>query len=239
MTLAASRITVGFEPIYNKTLSPIPNPVDYELTPAEAFTRGDMVTIVAGKITKATAGTVTDVVGVMAESVAAADNPSGKITLGKVYDHPDNVYRVTFVDQFDGIADAGSTTGKILDAAIATSANDVWNGALLYVYEGPAAGSVRTVSDYVGATDELLVDTPFPVAPTTDSKFILLGAGAEANDVINVGLGGIVLKDSKTVDANAGRLSSATKVGPLVCLDIRPADLMMDVMIRKSCHIFG
>lgn len=239
MTLAASRISVGFEPIYNKTLNAIPNPVAYELTPATAFAQGDMVTITEGKLAKAAAGTVANVVGVMAESISAANNPAGTITYGKVYDHPDNVYRCSFADHRDAAA-TGGDIDTLIDTALSTSSNDVWNGALLYVYEGPSAGSIRTVSDYVGASDSLDVDQDFPEAITTASKYILLGAGAEANDVINVGLGGIVLKDENTIDANAGRLSSAVKVGPLVCVGAsKVADLMLDVMIRRTCHILG
>lgn len=239
MAHTASRTSVGFEPIYNKTLNAIPNPVAYELTPATAFSQGDMVTLTAGKIAKAAAGTVANIVGVMAESIAAADNPAAGCTYGKVYDHPDNVYRCTFADQLDSTATGGTTT-TLVDTALSTSSDDVWNGALLYVYEGPAAGSIRTVSDYTGSSDTLAVAKPFPTAPTSASKYIMLGKAAEANDVINVGLGGIVLKDENTIDANAGRLSSGVKVGPLVCVGLsKIADLMMDVMIRKSYHIFG
>jgi len=239
MALTASRTSVGFEPIYNKTLNSIPNPVAYELTPNTAFAQGDMVTLTAGKIAKAASGTVANIVGVMAESIAAADNPAAGLTYGKVYDHPDNVYRCTFADHKDAAATGGTTT-TLLDSALATSSDDVWNGAALYVYDGPAKGSLRTVSDYTGSSDTLTVTKPFPTAPTTASYYIMLGAAAEANDVINVGLGGIVLKDENTIDANAGRLSSATKVGPLVCVGLsKISDLMMDVMIRRSCHIFG
>lgn len=238
MAYAAKRTSVGFEPIYNKTLNAIPNPVAYELTPGVAFAQGDMVVLSAGRLTLATAASVADIVGVMAAPVAAADNPTGETTYGRVYDHPDNVYRATFVDHVDSVATGGSTT-TLIDTELTTSTNDVWNGALLYIYEGPAAGSIRTVTDYVGATDVLTVEEPFPVKPTTDSKYIILGSAAAANDVINVGLGGLVLKDRKSVDANANRLSSGAKVGPLVCIGINPERLMMDVMIRQSCHIFG
>jgi len=238
MAHTASRTTVGFEPIYSKTLNAIPNAVAYELTPAEAFVRGDMVTISAGKLTKATSATVANIVGVMAESITAAQNPSGTITYGKVYDHPDNVYRCTFSDQLDSTA-TGGTTGTLVDTALSTSSNDVWNGAYLYIYAGTNAGAIRTVSDYVGSSDTLYVDELFPAACDTTTKYIMLGLAAEANDIINVGLGGIQLKDANTIDANAARLSSAVKVGPLVCLAINGPELMMDVMIRKTCHIFG
>ncbi len=238
MEHAGSRITVGFEIVYNKSAIGIPNPVPYELTPAEAFVKGDMVTISAGKLTKATSGTTSNIVGVMAESVVAADNPAGTITYGKVYDHPDNVYRCTFSDQLDSTA-TGGDVDTLIDTALSTSSNDVWNGAYLYVYDGTNKGCARTVSDYVGASDSLDVDQDFPAACDTTTKYIMLGLGAEANDVINVGLGGIQLKDANTIDANAARLSSAVKVGPLVCLAINGAECMMDIMIRSSCHITG
>lgn len=236
MAMTASRTSNGFEPIYNKSLGAVPNPVAYELTPSTTFAMGDMVTITAGKLALAAAGTVADIVGVMAESIVS---DATSIMYGKVYDHPDNVYRCTFVDHKDAAATGGTTT-TLLDSALSTSSNDVWNGAAIYIYEGPGAGSLRTVSDYVGSSDTLTVTNPLPAAPTTASKYILLGLGAEANDVINVGLGGIVLKDEDSIDANAGRLSSAVKVGPLVCVDLgKISDLMMDVMVRRSCHIFG
>lgn len=238
MAHTASRTSLGFEVIYNKTVTTIPNPVAYELTPNTAFVKGDMVTLTAGKIAKAAAGTVADIVGVMAESVAAADNPAAGCTYGKVYDHPDNVYRCTFSDQLDSTATGGTTT-TLADTALSTSSNDVWNGALLYVYDGTNKGCIRTVSDYVGSGDTLTFTLPMPAACDTTTKYIMLGLAAEANDVINVGLGGIVLKDENTIDANAGRLSSAVKVGPLVAIDINPEQLMMDVMVRRSCHIFG
>lgn len=238
MTLAAKRTSIGFEPIYNKSLGSVPNPVKYELTPNTAFDKGDMVVLTAGKVAKAAAASVTNILGVMAESIAQADNPATGLTFGAVYDHPDNVYRVTFCDQNDSTATGGTTT-TLIDTGLSTSTDDVWNGALLYIYEGPAAGSVRTVSDYTGTSDTLTVTNPFPTAPTTASKYIILGAASEANDVINVGARGLVLKDEARVDANASRLSSAAEVGPLVCLDISPADLMMDVMISRSCHFMG
>ncbi len=238
MAHTASRTTIGFEPIGNKSLGFVPNPVEYELTPGEAFVKGDMVTIAYGKLTKATSSTTSNVCGVMAESVAAADNPSGSITKGRVYDHPDNIYRCSFSDQTDSTATGGSTT-TLEDTALSTSSNDLWNGALLYIYDGTNKGCIRTVSDYAASGDVLTVDTAFPAACDTTTKYIMLGLAGEANDVINVGLGGVQLKDANTIDANAARLSSAAKQGALVPIAINPAELMMDVMVRRSCHIFS
>jgi hypothetical protein len=238
MTLLANRTTAGFEPIYNKSLGPVPNPVEYLLTPGVAYACGEMVTITDGKLAKVAAGVAINIIGVMAESITAAENVSGVSVYGAVYDHPDNVYRCSFADQYDAAATGGTLT-TLVDSTLAPATDDFLNGALIYVYEGPAAGSIRTVADYTGSSHTLTVTTPFPVAPTTASKYILLGLGSEANDVINVGLGGIQLKDTKTIDANAARLTSTVKQGPLVCVDINPADLTMDVMVRRSVHFTG
>lgn len=239
MAYAASKKSVGFEPIYNKTVTTIPNPVAYELTPNTAFNKGDMVVLTGNKVAKATAASVSGILGVMAESIAAADNPADGLTFGKVYDHPDNVYRCTFKNHYDGTADNGTTT-TLVDSGLNQAADDVWNGALLYVYEGTNAGCVRTVSDFDHASDTLTVTHPFPAAPDATTKFILLGDASEANDSINVGSSGIVLADENEIDVSASRLDNTALVGPLVCVGAsKVADLMLDVMIRRSCHAFS
>lgn len=232
MALTPKRVTEGFEFVRNLAGFPA-NPVPYELTPGESFKKGDMVVFSNGKVTKATAASVKDILGVMAETITA---DASKVTKGLVYDNPLNVYRVSFVDHRDAAATGGSTT-TLVDTNLPTNTDDVWNGALLYVYEGPGAGSVRTVADYTGATDTLTVTDPFPVAITNASKYILLGAAVAIGDVINVGKRGLVLKDSRSVNANASVLSGGNEVGPLVCVAVYPADLMMDVVIAK--HLFA
>lgn len=231
MALTAKRTTMGFELVRNIAGFPA-NPVPYELTPSTAFKKGDLVVFSAGKVAQATSASVDNILGVMAETITA---DATAVTKGLVYDNPFNVYRVTFKDHKDGTATGGSTT-TLIDTNLATSSNDVWNGALLYIYDGAGKGSVRTVSDYDGATDTLTVVDPFPEAIDTTSKYILLGSAAAAGDVINVGTAGIVLKDCRSVDANANTLDSGALVGPLVCVAIYPEDLMMDVIIKN--HLF-
>ena len=237
-----ARTTAGFEPIYNKSLGAVPNPVEYELTPNTAFSRGDMVVITNGKIAKAAANAgltyATKVVGVMAESFTTATNPTASKTFGRVYDHPDNVYRCSFSDQVDSTADSGTTT-TIVDATLSTATDDIYNGALLYIYEGTNVGEVRTVSDFDHGTDTLTVAPAFPSAIDTTSKYIMLAGGNEADDSINVGSVGTNIKDENTIDGDGRRLSSDVPQGPLTPIAIYPADLMMDVIVRRSCHIFG
>jgi hypothetical protein len=202
-------------------------PLEFEMTPNTAFSRGDMVVLSAGKVAKAAAN-ATNVLGVMAESFTTTTNPLAACTKGRVYTNPFNVYRCSFADHFDGTASGGTTT-TLVDDSLSTSSDDVWNGALLYIYSGAAAGSIRTVSDYTGTSDTLTVVEPFPVAPDTTSNYILLGAGA-AGDVINIGSVGVDLKDENTIDGNA---TIGSEAGPLAVLDIDPANLTMDVLIRK------
>lgn len=227
MALTATRTTQGFELVRN-LLGFAPNAVPYELTPSEAFVTGDMVVLTNGKVTKAAAG-ATNVLGVMAETVTA---DATDVTKGLVHDNPFNVYRCTFAGHRDAAATGGTTT-TLLDTALSTSTDNVWRSGLVYVYTGPGAGSIRTISAYTGASDTLTVIDPFPAAPTTASSYILLGAGGAANDAINVGKIGVDLTDANTIN---GAGTTVSEAGPLVVTAIDPANLMMDVLIRKHLY---
>ena len=235
MAYTASRTTNGFELIGN-LLNVTDNGREYELTPNTAFSKGDMVVLTNGKVAKAAANAA-NVLGVMAESITAADNPTAGITYGKVYDNPFNIYRCSFADQTDSTATGGTTT-TLIDTGLTTSTNDVWKGALLYVYAGTNAGCIRTVTDYEGSNDTLTFQA-MPAACDTTSKYIILGLASKAGDVINVGTVGVNLKNENTIDANAAVINADTsaEIGPLAALAINPANLTMDVLIRK--HLFN
>ena len=233
MALVATKATQGFE--FDRNLLGFPaNPVPYELTPNTAFTKGDMVVLTSGKVAKAAAG-ATNVLGVMASSYTTVQNPAAATTYGLVYDNPFNIYRCTFADHTDSTATGGTTT-TLVDTTLSTSTDDYWNGALLYIYEGAAAGSIRTVKDYTGASDTLTVEKPFPVAPDTTSKYIMLGLGSAVGNVINIGTVGVDLKDENTIDANA---TVASEAGPLVVVPTpveNIKNLILHVMIRKHLY---
>ena len=230
MAYEALKVSQGFELIGNM-YGPAPNPNTYPLTPNTAFSKGDMVVLANGMVAKAAAN-ATDVLGVMAKSFTVAQNPSGKITYGPVYDNPFNIYRCTFADHRDAAATGGTST-TLIDTALSTSSNDVWNGALLYIYDGPGKGDVRIVSDYVGASDTLSVEEPFSDTPTTDTKYILLGEAGAAGDVIFVGATGVDLKDENTIDANAPNKDGD---GPLAVLAVDFPNLMMTVIVREHLY---
>ena len=69
------------------------NPSIYPLTANTTFTKGDLVKVSLGAITKST-NSDDEAFGVMAESIAA-----GAKTHGAVYDNPFNVYRVPYTGE--------------------------------------------------------------------------------------------------------------------------------------------
>lgn len=224
MTLTASRTTQGFEPINNRT-GFAPNPRLYELTPNTAFSIGDAVVKTDGLIAKAAAN-ATSVYGVMAQAFTTTTNPSTGGVFGLVYDDPNQIFRCTFADHIDGTATGGTTTTLIDTVNLTADTNDYWNGALVYIYEGPGAGDIRTVSDFDAASDTITVTKPFTATITTSSKYIILGYATGAEDlVLNVG-SNIDLKDENTLDANA---TNASHVGPCHIVAIHPKELTMDV----------
>lgn len=232
MALTATYTSRGFEPV-GHLFGFNPNPRPYLLTPNTAFSKGDKVVLTAGKVAKAAAN-ATNVLGVMAEAFTTTTNPSAADTYGKVYDDPFMIYRCTFADHLDSTATDGTTT-TLIDTTLATSADNDWNGALVYIYEGTNAGTVQTVKTYTGATDTLTFEKAAPAAYDITSKYIMLGVGS-AGDVINIGRPGVNLKDENTIDANAATASDA---GPLVMVHTPLEDLknlMMRVYIRKHLY---
>lgn len=230
MAYTAPRVSQGFELIGNM-FGPAPNPNKYILTPNTAFNKGDMVVLTNGMVAKAAAG-ATNVLGVMAKSYTTTENPAAKQTWGLVYDNPFNIYRCSFDDHRDAVATGGTAT-TLIDTNLSTSNNDVWNGAMLWIYDGPGAGDVRIVKDYVGANDTLVVEEPFSAVPTTASKYILLGEAGAVGDVIFPGATGVDLKDENTIDASAPNKDGD---GPLAVLAIDFPNLMMTVLIREHLY---
>lgn len=237
MALTATRTSNGFEPIGHLFFAS-PNPRKWELTPNTAFSKGDAVILTSGKVAVAAAG-ATNVLGVMAEAYTTTTNPSAARTLGWVYDDPFTIYQCTFSDHIDGTATSGSTTTLADTVNIGSSADSRWVGALLYIYDGAAKGTLRTVTAYTNATRLLTwVGAAYEAVDTT-SKFIVLGAAAAAGDVINAGKIGVDLKDENTIDGNA---TVDAEAGPLVVMN--PGDnladyikeLMLPVMFRKHLY---
>ena len=226
MPMLVARKTEGFERVGNLAGFPA-NPRKYELTPGIAFQRGDLVALDGGRVVKATPSSAR-ILGVMAETIAAEDNPSGKTTFGAVYDHPLDIFRASIAGHVDSTATGGTLT-TLVDSALPAAVADAYVGGVLYIYEGPGAGAVRTVVDYDEVSKTLTVNEPFPAAPTAATKYVLIGAGDAAKDGINAGTVGAA------VDANARSIDAATSpgTGPLTVLAVDPKGLTCDVIIAK------
>lgn len=230
MAYTASRTTAGFELVGN--LMSVPdNGMEFVLTENTAFSKGDMVVLTNGKIAAAAAG-ATKVVGVMAETFTTTTNPDASETFGKIFTNPYNIYRCSFTGHLDLTATGGSTTTLINASLNAT--DNYWIGALVYVYEGTNAGCSRIVSDSDSSDGSITVEKPFPAAIDTTSKFILLGEGTAAANLVLCPGANIDIVDANTLDSNA---TNASDVGPCTILRIYPQDLMMDVLIKN--HLFN
>ncbi len=232
MTYTPSKTTNGFEFNYNKSGFSA-NPVPYMLTPDVAFQKGQAVHFnpATGCIVEHDAANTLQIVGIMAESIEQADNPAAGETYGLVYDNPDNVYKVSFRDYLDLDATGGNvityTTNSDLHAGLV--------GALIYVYEGPSAGSIRRISA-CDANDATVV-LPFPEAITNESKAVVLGNNA-GDGAINVGVDGVTTRDAddaRFVDAQA----TPAAEGFLTVLSVDMENCTMDVMIQRGRHITG
>lgn len=232
MTLSASRTTAGFELVGN--LMGVPdNGMEFVLTENTAFSKGDMVVLTNGKVAKAAAN-ATKVLGVMAESFTTTTNPDASETLGKVYTNPYNIYRCSFTGHLDGTATASGSSTTVLVNSSLSATDDYWIGAYLYIYEGTNAGCWRIVSDSDSSDTSITVEDPFPAAIDATSKFILLGEGTSAANLVLAPGANIDIVDENTLDSNA---TNASDVGPCTILRIFPADLMMDVIIKN--HLFN
>ncbi len=219
MSYTAERTTTGFERVYN-IAGFSTNPVPYELKGNEAFAKGALVVIDDGLLDVADANTTSKVVGVMAEEVKQADNPNDEVTYGMVYDNPLDVFRVSVADHVDATATGGTTT-RFNSAG---NLNADMEGSVIYIYEGPSKGSVRTISNSHG--DYVDVYEPFPETITTASKAVVLGEDG-ASGAIYIG------KDGVFADATGLKLNcdKAPNNGPLTVVAIDAPNLTMDVML--------
>jgi hypothetical protein len=234
MALTATRTTRGFELLSNMTVvySDEGSQGDYILTPGVAFSMGDMLVVTNGKLAKAAAGAAA-VIGVLTHDVAIADNPATARVKPRIWRNPGNVYRCSFVDHRDSTATGAGTTTTLVDSGLIGGGDNIWAGALLYIYEGPGAGETRILTASTSASGTLTFTDPLSIATSIATKYILLGVGA-AGVNITPGVYGVNLKDEKTIDANA---TTANEAGPLAVRGINPAELTMDVVIRK--HVFS
>lgn len=190
--------------------------------PGATYTRGDHVTLTNGVLAAAAAngkalGRVVKTVVCPAATVAFPT--ANEIDYGNFGGDAKNaalvvvepfvavgtqIRKATFASHVDdGVTTYTSATRALVHDAAGYGGNDYPNGALLYVYDGPGAGQVNIVEDYVTATKTITVHRDFAVAPTSDSSFILLSGEAAGDRGISL-LGRIDGADANNLIANDG-----------------------------------
>ncbi len=238
--------TYGFERKYSKTGFPT-NPVSYVGSTGTTYTMGRLATIPtptgSGMLTTLTStGNVTNtnpIIGVIAETKTCTSTDY----MVKVYDNPFDVFRVSFVGHAD-IACGGSTVANKFTMAISTTASTAANlmkGSLIYIYEGPGKGDVRTVTANTKADPGVITVAPaFSAIPTTASKAIVLcGISTSGKtDTRGVNVGTPMLKLSTASSAKV-KIDPLANNNYLNVVAIDPANLTMDVMIAPAKHAFG
>jgi hypothetical protein len=91
------------------------------------------------------------------------------------------VYRVTFANQYDCTISAYTAATPSITLAASPGANDYYNGAIVYVYDGPGAGQVNVIADFDHATIVATLHRKFETALTAASKVIVLAGEAVAS----------------------------------------------------------
>lgn len=207
--------TAGFEysAVHNGCFKP---GREYPLKPGTVFTAGMAVFLdVAGNYIRPATSSDTRIRGTMQDTITTGTT---KTEYGRVFDDPDIIYVVSFKNHRDATATSGTTT-TLVDSTLAIITNDAFRGSMLYVYDGPGAGTVRLVDDYDGATKTLTWLEPAHTAITNASKYILFGAGAAINDGISMGSRGIKLYDANSIDVGSTIVGAP---GPFIITQLDP-----------------
>jgi len=242
MSYTAERTTVGLEFNYN-IFGFSGNPVPYELKPDQEFKKGQLVCLHqfgqavahSGKLMPFTDSEQIDedvLIGVMAEGIKQADNPSDEVTYGMVYCNPGNIYRVSFTNE-EEIVGASEGTKTRLDLAAVTNANNI-RGTLMYIYEGPGAGHMKTITEADDSGNTISWIGDIEANTTTDTKAFLLSADVDSAG-INIGSVGAKV-DSDGMKVDVGEALSATE-NPIKVVGVNPKAKMLDVMLNGPLHL--
>ncbi len=79
---------------------------------------------------------------------------------------------------------AASGTSITLDAG-ASSYDDFYNGAFLYIYNGSGTGQVRLITDYVGATQVATIESAFIEPLDTSSDYFIKDRGYSGGNILS------------------------------------------------------
>jgi len=239
MALTATN-TLGFERSRNLAGHPA-NSITLNGSSGTTYTQGNLLGIVpAGLAAGGTLITVTStaipgtdvLLAGPCEATLACDASTKAVSVTAV---PSEVFTVSF----DGHIDIGSgstlRTASIFASTEWTSAGQPL-GAMLYVYEGPSKGDIRTVTAASSSGTSFTVNSPFTQTLSSASKAIVLCSTAAASAGVNIGS---VVKVSTASNSKVAVNSTALGTGYLQVLAIDPENLKMDVAILPNRTVFG
>jgi hypothetical protein len=97
------------------------------------------------------------------------------------------------------VESAGKFTLRIAETASPSTEDNFYNGSTVYVTDGTGSGQIRRITDWVGSTRTLTVNTAFQTVCNTDSRVIISptvtvvgdGRGAAAYSLVDTTTGAI------------------------------------------------
>jgi hypothetical protein len=104
--------------------------------------------------------------------IQGATFATGTDSLEALRNRGDSAWTGSAVTSNSGTAQAGSSTTITLQSG-ASTANDTYNGQLLFISSGTGIGQSRAISDYVGSTLVATVVTAFTVTPDATSVYAI------------------------------------------------------------------
>lgn len=77
-----------------------------------------------------------------------------------------------------GTMQAGSTSTTAVLASSTSFADDIVNGAIIFIHTGTGAGQRSNVTDWVNATDTATVDPPWVTTPDNTSQYVVFASAS-------------------------------------------------------------
>jgi len=115
-------------------------------------------------------GTTVSAVDTKVSDIQGATFNTSTDSLEAIRNRGDSAWTGGATTSHAGTAQAGSTSTITLESG-ASTANDTYNGQVVYISAGTGAGQSRAIGDYVGSTLVATVITNWAVAPSSDSVY--------------------------------------------------------------------
>lgn len=96
----------------------------------------------------------------------------------------------------------GTPTSTSLQLTAGSSTDDFYNDQLIYIAGGLAAGLVRIVSDYDGATKTVTLDESLPVVPSSGDRVVMQADHVHALDQISSSVDAVLAPSFTSIESN-------------------------------------